>query len=75
MDETTAPSNLEEDQFLGMPEEVFTTVFSFIPISERSSLALVCQKFYDIICELEKDAYPLELSFQQVRLQLHCSIL
>lgn len=68
MNETIYNEELEEDQILALPEEVFFQIFSYVPTCRRSSVALVCQKFYDLLCVLEKDEYPIELSFQQANI-------
>lgn len=57
---------LEEDQFLTIPDRVFTHIFSYISVSSRKQCALVCQKFYDLLCFMERDQFPLDLNCQQV---------
>lgn len=61
----------EVDQILSMPDEVFIHIFSFVPIARRqNTVGLVCQRFYDLLCDLEQDMHPLELNYQQVCLTL-----
>lgn len=66
MEEAVNNVELEEDQILNVPDEAFIHIFSYVPIARRDAVALVCQKFYDLLCELEKDMHPLELDYQQV---------
>jgi hypothetical protein len=57
---------LEEDQFLTLPEEVIINIFKYVDISNRASISLVCSKFYEMLCVLERDQFPLDLNYQQV---------
>lgn len=71
MEDSSNNVELEEDQILNMPSEAFIHIFSYVPQCRRqNAVGLVCQKFYDLLCELEKDMHPLELNYQQVCLTL-----
>lgn len=58
----------EEDQLLSLPDECFTRIFTYLDLSSRAEAMLVCSRFYELICYLEKDKHPLELSYSQVSL-------
>lgn len=56
---------LEEDQFLKLPDECFIRIFKFLDFPSSANVALVCSRFYELICDLERDKHPLELCYSQ----------
>lgn len=57
---------LKVNQWLEIPEEVFLQTFSYVEVTSRRNVALACKKFYSLMCESEKDEFPLDLSYKQV---------
>lgn len=51
---------------LPFPVELFEKIFSYANIKTRRNLGPVCKKFYEILCFLEKDKYPLQITDRQV---------
>jgi hypothetical protein len=58
--------SMEEDQFIQLPEEVLLNILSYVDYPSRPKVVLVCKTLYNLICELEKDQFALELSWKQV---------
>jgi F-box domain len=57
---------MEKSPLYQLPEEVLLNVLSFVDYSSRADVALVCKEFYNLLCDLEKDQFALELSWKQV---------
>ncbi|CRK91670.1 CLUMA_CG005319, isoform A, partial [Clunio marinus] len=49
-----------------LPDEIFFHIFQYVNISSRKTVSLVCRKFYELICIVERDCHPLDLSYQQI---------
>jgi hypothetical protein len=60
----------QEDWLSTLPEEVLVNIIRFTDTQSRSDLSLVCSKFYDCVCQLERDKFPLCLSVFQVNIHL-----
>lgn len=58
----------EEDQLLFLPDECFRKIFKYVDFPSRSNLALVCKRFYELVCDMEKNRHPLEIGYYQVSL-------
>lgn len=58
--------SLEESQFLKLPIEIIRNILLYVDDRSRSNVALVCQLFYELICELERDKNPLDLCYTEV---------
>lgn len=67
METVNQAATLEEDQILTLPDEVFLHIFSFVSNRHLENTALVCSKFYDLLCILERDKHPLDLCYSEVR--------
>lgn len=65
----------EEDQLLFLPDECFFNIFKFVDFPSRANVRLVCKRFYDLICDLEKDKHHLELGHSHVSIHILVSIL
>lgn len=59
-------ANDEELNITGFPLEVLENIFSFLNVATRRDVALVCQQFYEAVCELEKDKIVIEVSSDDV---------
>lgn len=58
----------DEDEVLLLPDEVFINIFRFLDSATRENVGMVCTRFNELLCQLEKDKNPLDLCFSQVRL-------
>lgn len=59
--------SLEEDQFLYLPDHIFFHIFNYVDFySKTNYVGLVCKRFYELLCYLQKP--PLSLSYELVRL-------
>lgn len=56
----------EELNILGLPLEVLENIFSFLNVATLRDVALVCQQFYEVVCEVEKDKIVIEISSDDV---------
>ncbi|CRL08610.1 CLUMA_CG021574, isoform A [Clunio marinus] len=64
--EMSQPFELQEIHILNLPNEILLYIFNYVNISSRKVVSEVCRKFYELICIVERDCHPLELSFQQI---------
>lgn len=44
---------------MNIPDEVLMKILSFVP--NRINIAPVCKKFYELICEIDKNMYKLKV--------------
>lgn len=49
-----------------LPTEIIKHFLTYTDEYSRACAALVCRKFYDIICDLERDKQPLYLRYREV---------
>lgn len=57
----------EEGKMLKLPIEMVKKILMYVDDLSRPNVALVCQTFYELICELERDKNPLNLCFSEVQ--------
>lgn len=61
---------LLEDEFLCLPDECIIKILKFTDIRSRENVSLVCQRFYELVCDLERNLKPLKLSYSDVSVSL-----
>lgn len=64
--ELIAEDEADDLNILHLPEEILVHILSFLNGRSRRSSALVCQQFYDSICELEKYKTSITLTTNDV---------
>lgn len=56
----------DKEDILTLPIEMVKNILSYVDEPSRRKVVLVCHTFYELICELERDKIPLDLSFSEV---------
>lgn len=56
-----------EIELLSLPIEILKHILSYVNEPSRKNVVLVCQTFYELICELERDKNPLDICYSEVR--------
>lgn len=56
-----------EDWITTLPDEVLVHIISYTDLQTRPNISLVSRKFYDCLCQHERDKFPLVLSGYKVR--------
>ncbi|CRL08625.1 CLUMA_CG021316, isoform A [Clunio marinus] len=59
-------SDMQEIHLLNLTDEIFLNIFSYVNISSRKKVSRVCRRFYELMCIVERDCHPLELSYSQI---------
>lgn len=67
-----SPTDRSEDspehiEMMMFPNEILKNILMYVDDHSMGSVALVCRTFYEIVCELERDKIPLELSYSEVK--------
>ncbi|CRK92513.1 CLUMA_CG006069, isoform A, partial [Clunio marinus] len=57
---------MQDVEILNLPDEILLCIFEYVNISSRKNVSQVCWKFYELICIVERDCHPLEISNQQI---------
>ncbi|CRK96403.1 CLUMA_CG009820, isoform A [Clunio marinus] len=58
--------NIRKNELMDLPEEILLYILKFVNISSRYDVSQVCRKFYELVCTLERDCLPIELSYEQI---------
>ncbi|CRK96301.1 CLUMA_CG009720, isoform A [Clunio marinus] len=58
--------NIPKNELMDLPEEILLYILKFVNISSRYNVSQVCKKFYELVCTLERDCLPVELSYEQI---------
>lgn len=59
-------NTFDEEEILKLPIEVLKNILKFVDEPSLKKAILVCHRFYVVICELERDKNPLQLSYSEV---------
>lgn len=63
MEKPTASQGIN---ILQLPEEVIEEIISHVDLKSRRNLAPACRTLYKILCRIERDKFPLEITYSQV---------
>lgn len=62
-----------EKKMLDLPDEVLLVIFSFVP--NRFKASQVCHKFYELVCEIDKNKFVMKIKPDENGVSLYGIIL
>lgn len=56
-----------DPSLLDLPDECLTNIITYLDYVSKEQAALVCRRFYEIVCHIDKDRNAIVLTNDQVR--------
>ncbi|KAJ6641551.1 hypothetical protein Bhyg_06490, partial [Pseudolycoriella hygida] len=63
---TASEKTLDESQILTLPNEMIMKILMYVDDCSRMDAAMVCNRFYELICGLDRDKHPLDLCYSDI---------